>query len=125
MSGPIKHVVMWRVSGETVDQRATARRKVKTAFEGLRGRIEGLRSIEVGVNITDVDHACDVVLITEFSDLAGLHSYATHPEHLRVRRELGDLRTARFQVDYAIGSAGPDLAEGETRELRPEPVVAD
>ncbi|MET3354397.1 UNVERIFIED_ORG: hypothetical protein ABID33_002308 [Xanthobacter viscosus] len=120
MSGPIKHVVMWRVSGETAELRAAARRKVQTAFEGLRGRIEGLRSLEVGINITDIDHACDVVLITEFSDLAGLQSYATHPEHLRVRRELGDLRTARFQVDYAIGSAGPDLAKAEARELSPE-----
>jgi len=26
-------------------------------------------------------------------------SYARHPEHLRVRDELGDLRIARYQVD--------------------------
>jgi hypothetical protein len=34
-----------------------------------------------------------------------LKAYATHPEHLRVREELGDLRIGRFQVDYPIEEA--------------------
>lgn len=100
MSGPIKHIVMWRLRGETPEERAAARLKVKDAFEGLVGLIEGLNHIEVGVDISNVDYACDVVLVTEFADAADLERYATHPEHLRVRRELGDLRIARHQVDY-------------------------
>ena len=102
MSGPIRHIVMWRLRGETAEERAAARHKVKTAFEDLKGRITGLNHIEVGVDISGVDYACDVVLVSEFADSAALKAYATHPEHLRVREELGDLRIARYQVDYAI-----------------------
>jgi hypothetical protein len=87
---------------ESAEERRAAQLKVKTAFEGLKGRIDGLKHIEVGVDISRVDYACDVVLVSEFANAADLRSYATHPEHLRVRQELGDLRIERHQVDYAI-----------------------
>ena len=102
MSGPIRHIVMWRLRGETAEERAAGRSKVKTLFEGLKGRIDGLTHIEVGLDVSDVDYACDVVLVSEFTNSAALGAYATHPEHLRVREELGDLRIGRFQVDYPI-----------------------
>lgn len=114
MIGPIRHIVMWRVSGDTREARAAARLKVKAAFEGLRGRIAGLTHVEVGLDISDADYACDVVLVSEFATRADLDAYATHPEHLRVRQELADLRIARFQVDY--------VADGSTAlpaELHP------
>jgi hypothetical protein len=75
---------------------------VKTAFEGLKGRIKGLDHIEIGIDVSNVDYACDVVLVSEFADASALQAYATHPEHLRVREELGGLRIGRFQVDYPI-----------------------
>ncbi|MGJ4943900.1 Dabb family protein [Bradyrhizobium sp. HKCCYLS1011] len=102
MSGPIRHIVMWRLRAETPAERTTARLKVKTLFEGLKGRIDGLTHIEVGLDVSDVDYACDVVLVSEFTSSAALRAYASHPEHLRVREELGDIRIGRFQVDYPI-----------------------
>ncbi len=102
MSGPIRHIVMWRLRWDTPAERSAARLRVKTLFEGLKGRIDGLTHIEVGLDISDVDYACDVVLFSEFKDSAALIAYASHPEHLRVREQLGDLRIGRFQVDYPI-----------------------
>ena len=102
MSGPIRHIVMWRLRGDTAEERTAARHKVKTAFEGLKGRIKGLDHIEVGLDVSNVDYACDVVLVSEFADGAALKAFATDPEHLRVREELGDLRIGRYQVDYPI-----------------------
>jgi len=100
MSNPVRRIVMWRLRGDTPEQRRAAGLKVKTAFEALAGHIDGLRHIEVGIDISSVDYACDVVLVSDFADPAALQAYATHPEHLRVRAELGDLRIARHQVDY-------------------------
>lgn len=97
---PVRHIVMWKVQGDTAAERQAARKKVKQAFEGLRGRIEGLRSLEVGLDFSDVDYACDIVLVSEFDSTAHLNAYATHPEHLRVRDELLNIRIARYQVDY-------------------------
>ena len=106
MSGPIRHIVMWRLRGETAEERSAARVKVKTLFEGLKGQIDGLTHIEVGVDVSAVDYACDVVLFSEFTDQAALSAYANHPEHLRVREALGDLRIGRFQVDYPVKETG-------------------
>jgi hypothetical protein len=91
---------MWRVRGDTPGEREASSNLVKTSFEGLRGRIPGMRHLEVGLDCSRVDYACDAVLVTEFDSQEALEAYASHPEHLRVRNELGDLRTARFQVDY-------------------------
>lgn len=101
----IRHIVMWRVRGENVEQRRAARAHVKQAFESLRGRIPGMKSLEVGVDTSGADYACDLVLVSEFDSQAALDAYAAHPEHLRVRNQLDGLRTARHQVDYQIVAA--------------------
>lgn len=75
---------------------------LKERLEGLAGLIPGLLKIEVGVDVSRIDYACDVVLYSEFDSHEALAAYATHPEHLRVRRELGDSRIARHQVDYVV-----------------------
>ena len=97
----IKHIVMWNVRGAAPDERRDAVHFLKNRFEGLRGRIPGLLRLEVGVDTSRVDYACDVVLYSEFESQQALDAYATHPEHLRVRGELDGLRIARHQVDYS------------------------
>jgi heme-degrading monooxygenase HmoA len=96
----IHHIVMWRVKGDTEQERASNASIVGSAFKGLRGRIPGLRSIEIGLDTSRVDYACDLVLVSEFESEQALIDYATHPEHLRAKALAGDLRVERFQVDY-------------------------
>jgi heme-degrading monooxygenase HmoA len=102
----IKHIVMWNMAGDTVEDRSEAAKFLQSRFEGLRGEVPGLLHLEVGLDHSRVDYACDVVLYTEFESQEALDAYATHPAHLRVKGELGQMRIARFQVDYAVaGSA--------------------
>ncbi len=96
----IKHIVMWNVRGDTPEQKSEAAKTVKAAFESLDGKIPGMTKLEVGMDVSRVDYACDVVLYTEFESRDSLNAYASHPEHLRVRQALGDCRIARYQVDY-------------------------
>lgn len=98
----IRHIVMWNVRGDSVDEKAANIATLQRSFETLRGRIPGLLKLEVGVDTSRVAYACDVVLYSEFESQAALSAYASHPEHARVRQELGDLRIARYQVDYAL-----------------------
>ena len=95
-----KHIVMWRVAGDDTETRARNVARVTQAFEALRGRIPGLTHLEVGMDTSRVEYACDVVLYTEFESQEAVDAYATHPEHLRVKQELGQLRIERYQVDY-------------------------
>jgi len=101
----IKHIVMWKVRGDDEAARARNVELVKREFESLRGRVPGLLHLEVGVDESGIDYACDVVLYSEFASREALAAYAEHPEHLRVRRALGDLRSARHQVDYRVDPA--------------------
>jgi len=96
----IRHIVMWNVRGDTPQQKAANVALLKRSFESLRGRIPGLLRLEVGVDHSAVDYACDVVLYSEFESQAALDAYASHPEHLRVKGEIGDMRIARHRVDY-------------------------
>ncbi|MBA2965126.1 MULTISPECIES: Dabb family protein [Ramlibacter] len=96
----IKHIVMWTLRGDTPAERRRHAALLADSFHSLRGRVPGLLHLEVGIDSSGVDYACDVVLYSEFASQADLDAYASHPEHLRVKREIGDLRTARHQVDY-------------------------
>lgn len=91
---------MWNVRGAGPDEKRANIERLRASFHSLRGRIPGLLRLEVGVDESGVDYACDVVLVSDFASQAALDAYATHPEHLRVKAEIGDIRTARHQVDY-------------------------
>lgn len=96
----VKHIVMWNVNGDTPEKKSAGIRHLQDAFESIRGKIPGLTHLEIGVDKSGVDYACDVVLYSEFESQQALDNYARHPEHLRVRDELEGLRIARHQVDY-------------------------
>ncbi len=96
----VKHIVMWNLRGETEHERSTNIQKLKSEFEAIRHEIPGLKTLEIGVDISQIDYACDVVLYSEFESIQALKEYANHPAHLRVREALGNLRTDRYQVDY-------------------------
>jgi heme-degrading monooxygenase HmoA len=103
----VKHIVMWKLRGDTREERARHAALLTDSFHSLRGRIPGLLHLEIGADTSGVDYACDVVLYSEFASQADLDAYATHPEHLRVKREVGDLRIARHQVDYPSAPSNP------------------
>jgi hypothetical protein len=105
----IKHIVMWNVRGDDAATHARHLALLKSQFESLRGRVPGLLHLEVGVDESRIDYACDVVLYTEFDTRESLAAYAQHPEHLRVRQVLGDLRSARHQVDYEVPEIQPEI----------------
>jgi quinol monooxygenase YgiN len=101
----IRHIVMWNVRGATPEEKRANIERLQASFHSLRGRVPGLLRLEVGVDTSRVDYACDVVLVSDFESQAALDAYASHPEHLRVKAEVGDMRTQRHQVDYAVSNS--------------------
>lgn len=112
----IRHIVMWNVRGDDDDARQRNLALLKAEFESLRGRVPGLLRVEIGIDESLADYACDAVLYSEFTSREALAAYVKHPEHERVKRALGDLRIARHQVDYEVDQeitpepAGPSVA---------------
>lgn len=102
----IRHIVMWNLTGDSPAAKQRNIELLRESFQSLNGKIPGLRHLEIGVDISGVDYACDVVLYSEFESQAELDAYASHPEHLRVKNEIGSMRIARHQVDYAVPAVG-------------------
>jgi len=98
----IKHIVFWNVAGETAEARDHGIRQIKAHFETLGSVISGLVKLEIGVNVSRVDYACDMVLYSEFESWEALEAYAGHASHLKVRDAIQGLRIARYQVDYEV-----------------------
>jgi hypothetical protein len=105
---------MWSILGSTLAEKQRNIQLVRDCFLGLRGTIPGLTSLEIGVDVSKVDYACDVVLNSEFESWEALEGYATHPAHLQVRDRLAGVRIARHQVDYEIHHAPEQQAGAMT-----------
>ncbi len=99
----IKHIVVWKLkpSAEGADRAANAR-SMKQRLEALRGRVPGLRRLEVGINFNRTAAAYAVALVSEHDSREALDVYQNHPEHLACVDFIGKIRDQRIVVDYEV-----------------------
>jgi predicted O-methyltransferase YrrM len=98
----IRHVVMWKLNGETEEERAEQAAQITERLGSLIPLIPELKTIELGSDIGDEDGQYDLVLISDHDDLAGLRAYQNHPEHLRVVDYIKAQVAARASVDFEV-----------------------
>jgi hypothetical protein len=97
----IKHIVMWTLKGqdEGMDSKKNAL-EMKARLESLKGKIDGLASIEVGLNKNETTFAYDICLITTHASWKDLASYQDHPAHKEVGKFIGTIVQSRAIVDF-------------------------
>ena len=97
----IKHIVMWNLEdvaeGNSRDENA---RRIKKGLESLKGVIDGIIHLEVGINVNP--KGFDLVLYSEFSSMDALKEYDCHPEHLKMREFIHKVITERVVADYEV-----------------------
>lgn len=100
----VKHIVMWKVKEHEVHgSKEEIMNKIKSGLEGLRGQIEGLIEIEVGINFNSLETAYDVALYSIFESTEALAYYQAHPKHLEVAKGLvRQVAVSRTVVDYEV-----------------------
>lgn len=103
-TGPIAHIVTWRLNGATVQERNVQALQVVQAFEAARADITGLLRMEVGANMIDSPQAWDVALYMVFASRAHLQSYQTHPSHLRIKSLMAPMKADRGQADFVVST---------------------
>lgn len=97
----VKHMIIWKMKDEIADKAATAL-EIKTALEGLVGKIDGLLSMSI---LTDC-YPCsagNVMMDSSFESLAALEAYQKHPLHVEIANGL--VRPAmcqRLSFDYEV-----------------------
>ena len=103
----IRHVVMWKLKdeaeGATKEKNAE---KMKLILEGLKVNIEEIKSVEVGINITEDDEeagtAFDVVLISDFETELDYTMYTRNAHHKKAIDFINSVIKERHFVDYKM-----------------------
>lgn len=99
----IKHIVMWKLKEETDGKsKKDNAKKMQELLEGLRGKIDGVKSIELGINLNNTTAAYDVVLYSEFDSMEALDAYQVHPEHVKAAGFVKSITIDRAVVDYEV-----------------------
>lgn len=91
---------MWRIRADETVTKAQIVALLQEAVRQLRGRIPGLRFIELGIDIGGPSERSDVVLYTEFDALSDLAVYQDHEDHLKLVALLSTCRVETRVVDY-------------------------
>lgn len=82
----IKHVIIWKLK-ESVENKEETMKSIKSALEGLTGKIEGLEKMLV---LTDKlpSSSGDLMMDSLFTDDEVLKNYQKNPLHLEVANGL-------------------------------------
>jgi len=99
----IKHLVVWKLhdfaEGKTKSENAF---RMKEWIEDLKFKIPEIQFLEAGININPADDAFDIVLYSAFEDIAALERYQNHPEHIKFKEKIQNLRSEKKVVNYEV-----------------------
>jgi hypothetical protein len=92
----IKHIVFLKLEDNSMENKQVFKDKIMS----LKGKIDVLKYIEVGINFSQEDRAYDLSLITDFETKEDLQTYAVDPIHVEVLKFLKSKNTRTKVVDY-------------------------
>ena len=99
----VKHIVLWKLKEEANGQGKEANAAaIKQKLESLKGKIEGLIEIEVGIDFLHSPESADIVLYSTFENKAALDFYQQHPLHKEIMPFIGESRSERRVADYEV-----------------------
>ena len=95
------HIVLWKLKDEANGKtRAQNARLMKERFEELANMLDGLRRLDVGIDVLQGDDSADVALYTEFDSRAAYEAYYDHPAHKAIAAFIRDVRVDRRVIDF-------------------------
>lgn len=98
----LRHLVFWKLNGASDEERAEQARFIKNVLEPLKQHIPNITELTVHRNCAYDGANWDVVLVSEFTDLAALEAYQEHPEHVAAVAEVKLRVSDRAAVDFAV-----------------------
>lgn len=95
----IRHILFWKYTDavKAQHQEAEALKFLQNSVATMRGRIDGLLCIEIGLNLAGGDY--DLIFYAELRDEQALQCFQQHPLHAAHRERCKDLVTARLCGD--------------------------
>ena len=77
----VKHIIVWKLKDDVDKQEIS--KQIKTALEGLVGKIEGLVKMEININGL-ISSSGDLSMNSEFESEEALKYYQAHPLHKEI-----------------------------------------
>lgn len=96
----IRHIVLFWLKDKSPDHLE----KTASVLRGMEGKIEGMLSLEVGIDFLGSERSCDIALCALFADKAALDAYRTHPVHLPVQAHMHAVRESSCAADYEVAN---------------------
>ena len=94
----VRHIVLFKIKEEF---KADIPDMVEK-FYAMKGKIEGMVSLEAGADFLHSERSYDLALITEFDSREAFDAYQTHPVHMPVKKRMHEVRSASVACDYEI-----------------------
>lgn len=92
----ITHIVFFKLKDGSEENVARAAQVLKD----MEGKIEVLKSIEVGIDVLHSERSYDIALITKFESMEALEIYQVHPVHKKIIEYMLQVREASISVDF-------------------------
>lgn len=98
----IKHVVMFKLKEfANPEEKQIKMQEIKERLEALIDIVDCLKFIQVDFNVNP-EETWDLILTTELPSLEDVKTYANHPAHVAVSKEvIAPVKADRACVDYA------------------------
>ena len=97
----VKHMIIWKYKDEVADK-AAASAEIKTALEGLVGKIEGLLEMHILTEGLPCSSG-DLMMDSSFASAEALAAYQKHPLHVTVADGLvRPSMASRLSFDYEL-----------------------
>lgn len=92
----ITHIVCFKLKDNSAENVA----RTAQVLRDMEGKIEELKSIEVGIDVLHSERSYDIALITKFESMEALEAYQVHPVHKKVIEHMLQVREASVSVDF-------------------------
>jgi len=94
----VRHIVLFQLKDKSPENLT----KTADVLRGMEGKIEGMVSLEVGIDFLRSDRSYDIALNTLFADRSALEAYQNHPVHLPVKAHMHAVRASSVAADYEV-----------------------
>jgi len=74
--------------------------KAKSMIQALAKKIDVIRNLEVGLDELGTERSYDLAIVADFDSRTDWQVYDTHPEHVKVKDFIKDLKADAVAVDF-------------------------
>lgn len=98
----LRHVVHWKLSGETRAERDVQAAEIIDVLMPLNGQVPGMQVLNVYRNELFDGENWDATLVADFDDAEALAGYQAHPGHVEAGVTIKKYSVTRAATDFTV-----------------------